>query len=314
MLYGKDCGPKYRIKFTTALPAFRLFRKLERQRAAKLRPTIQHRYIVAVDPVQSIPVRCIQVDSPSRTYLCGIAMIPTHNSDLLLGLAATAHKKSLIMRAQFNDLDALTERSIQINGTKAGYNGSPPPSLRTVDGRFIQFTGAALEKWQGNRFDFKGFDEGAQLQRSTVKFHLGWVGSVDIEQRTRAVIATNPPVNSQGDWLIGMFRPWLDLTYERPARAGELRWYVIDPDGEDFEVPDSTPYQFPGQADVLATTHILCERVIRPRSTRSRSRFDRPFATAISWHRALIKKIRSFRPIGFWRPTSAGRRTSPIST
>lgn len=172
-------------------------------------------------------------------------------SDLLLGLAATAHKKSLVMRAQFNDLDALTERAIEINGTKAGYNGSPPPSLRTVDGRFIQFTGAALEKWQGNRFDFKGFDEGAQLQRSTVKFHLGWVGSVDVTQRTRAVIATNPPVNSQGDWLIGMFRPWLDLTYERPAKAGELRWYVVDPDGEDFEVPDATPYQFHGQQDVL---------------------------------------------------------------
>lgn len=172
-------------------------------------------------------------------------------SDLLLGLAATAHRKSLIMRAQFNDLDSLTERAIEINGTKAGYNGSPPPSLRTVDGRFIQFTGAALEKWQGNRFDLKGFDEGAQLQRSTIKFHLGWVGSVDPSQRTRAVIATNPPVNSQGDYLIGMFRPWLDITYDRPAKAGELRWYVVTPDGEDFEVPDKTPFQFPGQTDVL---------------------------------------------------------------
>lgn len=172
-------------------------------------------------------------------------------SDLLLGLAATAHKKSLIMRAQFNDLDALTERAIQINGTKAGYNGSPPPSLRTVDGRFIQFTGAALEKWQGQPFDFKGFDEGAQMQREVIVFHLGWIRSTDPNQRTRAVIATNPPINSQGDWLIGMFRPWLDLTHERPAKSGEIRFYIKDPDGNDFEVPDATPHRFPGTSDIL---------------------------------------------------------------
>lgn len=172
-------------------------------------------------------------------------------SDLLLGLAATAHKKSLIMRAQFNDLDALTERAIQINGTKVGYNGSPPPSLRTVDGRFIQFTGAALEKWQGQPFDFKGWDEGAQIQEEVVKFHLGWIRTTDPNQRARGVIATNPPVNSQGDWLIRMFRPWLDLTHDRPAAHGEIRWYVKDPDGQDFEVPDDTPYQFPGTTDVL---------------------------------------------------------------
>ena len=48
-----------------------------------------------------------------------------------------------------------------------------------------------------------------------------------------------------------MFRPWLDLTHENPAKSGELRWYVKDPDGQDFEVPDATPYQFPGTADVL---------------------------------------------------------------
>ena len=172
-------------------------------------------------------------------------------SDLLLGLAFTAHKKSLIMRSQFNDLDALTDRAIEINGTKVGYNGSPPPALRTTDGRFIQFTGAAVDKWQGAAFDLKCFDEGAQIPESVIKFHLGWVRTTDPKQRARAVIATNPPVNSQGDYLIRMFRPWLDITYDKPAKHGELRWYVKTPDGDDFEVPDGNKYQFPGQTDVL---------------------------------------------------------------
>lgn len=60
-------------------------------------------------------------------------------------------------------------------------------------------------------------------------------------------MATNPPVNSQGDWIIGMFRPWLDITHDNPAKFGELRYFTKDPDGNDFEVPDGRPYQFPGQ-------------------------------------------------------------------
>ncbi len=41
------------------------------------------RQILAVEPVQSVAVRCIQVNSPSRLYLCGEGMIPTHNTFLM---------------------------------------------------------------------------------------------------------------------------------------------------------------------------------------------------------------------------------------
>ena len=238
------------IWLPNAAPFFRILRKKRRCIWEWNGGAENMRAITAIEPSRTAQARCITVDSPYGLYIADDYIV-THNSDLLLGLAATAHKKSLIMRAQFSDLDALTERAIQINGTKVGYNGSSPPSLRTVDGRFIQFTGAALEKWQGQPFDFKGFDECAQMDRSIIKFHLGWIRSTDPLQRTRAVLATNPPVNSQGDWLIEMFRPWLDLTHERPAKFSELRFYVKDPDGNDFEVPDGRPHQFPGRADIL---------------------------------------------------------------
>jgi hypothetical protein len=168
-------------------------------------------------------------------------------SDLGLGLAMTAHRKSLIMRQQYNDLDALTERIIKINGSRFGYNGSNPPSLKTSDGRFIQFSGAKTEQWQGAAFDLKFFDEAVTIPEEVIRFHLGWIRSTDEGQRTRAVLATNPPVNSLGDWIIPMFSPWLDITHPNPAQPGELRWYVKDPDGKDFEVPDNRPYQFPGE-------------------------------------------------------------------
>ena len=80
-LYGKDCGPKYRVCFTTTLAVFRLKRKLDKlPKVRKYNPT---RAIVKCSPVESVPVKCIQVDSPSHLYLAGHGMIPTHNTQIL---------------------------------------------------------------------------------------------------------------------------------------------------------------------------------------------------------------------------------------
>lgn len=43
-----------------------------------------YRVIVNVEQVESVPVRCIEVDSPNHLYLAGPAMIPTHNSEFEL--------------------------------------------------------------------------------------------------------------------------------------------------------------------------------------------------------------------------------------
>jgi len=79
-LYGKDCGAKYTVKWTSTMKVFRLKRKLERL-PKETRPL--KRYITAVERVESVPVRCIEVDSPSHLFLAGRSMIPTHNSYLL---------------------------------------------------------------------------------------------------------------------------------------------------------------------------------------------------------------------------------------
>jgi hypothetical protein len=171
-------------------------------------------------------------------------------SDLGLGLAFTTHSRSLIMRRKYANLSALTERAIQINGSRDGFNGSPPPLLRTKDGRYIQFAGnqhaGDEEDWQGHPFDLKYFDEATQFLESQVRFHLGWLRSTVPGQRVRAVLGSNPPLNADGDWIIGMFRPWLDITHPKPASHGELRWFVTAPDGSDLEVDDATPIQLPG--------------------------------------------------------------------
>jgi DNA segregation ATPase FtsK/SpoIIIE-like protein len=76
----------YTVSFTPHEPVFRLSRKLARQRHIKPASPARQRYIVDVRPVESVPVRCIEVSSPSRLYLASRSCIPTHNSVCLNGL------------------------------------------------------------------------------------------------------------------------------------------------------------------------------------------------------------------------------------
>lgn len=90
-LNGRVVSRKFRVCFTADVPVFSLARKVAVQMGGRQRRNIGHR-IVGCRPVQSVPVRCIQVDSPSRLYLASRSYIPTHNSTvsqiLLLNLLA----------------------------------------------------------------------------------------------------------------------------------------------------------------------------------------------------------------------------------
>ncbi len=86
----------YNVNFSSAVDVFRLRRQVDRHR--QLRHTDQsrasRRYVVAVERVPSVPVRCVQVDNGDHTYLVTRAMIPTHNSTLALDLARSASIKN----------------------------------------------------------------------------------------------------------------------------------------------------------------------------------------------------------------------------
>ncbi|GAA4143613.1 hypothetical protein GCM10022251_02290 [Phytohabitans flavus] len=88
-----DTSIAYTLNFSTADEVFRLERKRrahqERRRATS---TVRSgsRYIVAVRPVPSVPVRCITVDNADHMYLAGRSMIPTHNSTASMDFARNA--------------------------------------------------------------------------------------------------------------------------------------------------------------------------------------------------------------------------------
>lgn len=236
-LNGRITGPNYKIKFLTDLPAFSLPRKLLRQKRSGFRGTHDVRYIVRADEIPSVPMQCIQVDSPNHMYLCGRSMIPTHNTQLLLGLAFSCHQRSLVMRRQYGDLDRIIEDMLRLNGGREGFNGSPPPKLRRPDGRIINLGAAQRvgdeQHRMGQGVDALLIDEATHFAENQIRFLMGWVRTEDPDQRTRTVLATNPPLTAEGLWVNQMFAPWLDETYKNPAKPGELRWVVTDEEGKD---------------------------------------------------------------------------------
>ncbi|WP_345800957.1 replicative DNA helicase [Microbacterium sp. AZCO] len=86
----------YILNFSTTDDVFWLQRKRELHAAERPADTIRtgRRYVTAIRAIESVPVRCVQVDNADHLYLAGESMIPTHNSTLALDFARAAAIKA----------------------------------------------------------------------------------------------------------------------------------------------------------------------------------------------------------------------------
>lgn len=216
---------------------------------------------------------------------------------LLLALALNCHERSLIMRRYYTDLDAIVEESIRFNGTRDGFNGSPPPRLRHANGT-IDFGAAANvgdeQHWMGRPHDAILIDEATQFTGKQIRFLRGWCRTTKPGQRCRTVLATNPPLSADGEWVFKMFAPWLNPQHPNPAKPGELRWFIVDEDDNDIEVdgPGIYPLASGDTRDAESRTYIPS------------SRTDNPFLSGTDYKKrldALPAEVREILMGGFKR-------------
>jgi hypothetical protein len=205
-------------------------------------------------------------------------------SDLGLGLAFNEHRNTLVMRREGVELGDLLKRAIAINGTKNGFNGSPPPKLITEDGRQIDFGSCKNlgdeTSWQGRPHDLIFFDETVNFLELQIRFLTTWLRTTTEGQRTRIVMASNPPIGNDGQWLVDFFAPWLDVHYPNPALPGELRWVITDEDDRDQWVDGPEPVE-------------VCGRLVQPKSRTfiPASVADNPFLAHRADYRANLDSL-----------------------
>jgi hypothetical protein len=82
-LYGKDCGPCYYLSIRSTFMPFRLARKARYVTLDKQ----GFWAIIAIEPTESVPVKCLMVDATDHLYLAGKNCLPTHNSYMGIQLA-----------------------------------------------------------------------------------------------------------------------------------------------------------------------------------------------------------------------------------
>ncbi|HWA67330.1 MAG TPA: replicative DNA helicase, partial [Mycobacteriales bacterium] len=90
------------LTFSTEDDVFALERKriAHKERRRPTRTLSSTRFITDVRRVESVPVRCVEVDNADHMYLAGESMVPTHNSTLgmdFLRSAAIGHQKSAVL-------------------------------------------------------------------------------------------------------------------------------------------------------------------------------------------------------------------------
>ena len=206
-LNGRIISPRYRVSWSTRSDVFRLPRK----RAAHLKSGLQatrttHRFIVNIEPVPSVPVRCIQVSSPSHLFLVGRAMVPTHNTrtgaETVRHLVETGQAKRIALVAP----TAADVRDVMVEGDSGLLSCCPPwfkahfePSKRRVTwkrggkevARATLFSAEEPERFRGPQHDLLWGDEPASWldpNEAWAQLQMG----LRLGKKPRAIITGTP--------------------------------------------------------------------------------------------------------------------------
>ncbi len=170
-------------------------------------------------------------------------------TELMLGMAYTVHKRSLILRRTNKEASRFIRRYAEIVGHTNGWNAQQQ-TFNFGNGRITEFGGCQLEddkqKYKGEPKDLIGFDEISDFTETQYRFIIGWNRSADSSQRCRVIAAGNPPTTPEGLWVVKYWGPWLDETHPNPAKPGELRWFTTIA-GEDQEVDGPGPHFINGE-------------------------------------------------------------------
>ncbi|MFC6007222.1 replicative DNA helicase [Angustibacter luteus] len=116
-----DSSTAFTVSFSTDDEVFWLERKrlLHKERGVRQFTRRGSRFITDVVPIDSVPVRCIEVAAADHLYLAGASMIPTHNSTMGLDIARSASIKNGLTSVIFSLEMSRTEITMRMLSAEA---------------------------------------------------------------------------------------------------------------------------------------------------------------------------------------------------
>lgn len=194
------------------------------------------------------PKQKLLVETPAYETLWGGAR-GGGKSFALLAIARNHHKRSLILRRNFAQLEGSLIDDSKRLFKKIDYYNVARHVWEFPDGCLIRFghvqTNDDMYSYDGSQYDLLGIDQLEQFTFPVYQHLWAVVRTSDPHQRTR-VICTANPVGENIDWIIQRWRPWIDRSCDHPAEPGELRWYARV-DGKEVEVEDGQPFDYKGE-------------------------------------------------------------------
>lgn len=160
-------------------------------------------YIRKIIPIESVPVRCITVDSPSHLYLAGKQLIPTHNSTILtiyaLWYAINNPDKFILLLANKEDtaieiFARIKEAYIQLpNWLKPGVEKWDQTKVILTNGSKISVSTTTESAARGYTINVLLLDEFAFVdQHKAEEFFKSVYPTVSASKTSKIIITSTP--------------------------------------------------------------------------------------------------------------------------
>lgn len=263
MCNNKKCIA-YRVYFCVdkTFPCFRLKRKYDRLKD-KLASRSENKSIISIKEVESVPTKCIQVDSPRKLYLCGKKNTVTHNTTklalyaMLRGLLHNNYRIYICSgtadqsQETFRKIEDIALKNIEsmtgltdvfrneVEVSQANSNGfihNPMGfTYKLYNGSFVKTLNSNINAKRGKRAEAVYFDEGGWLSEEefnvigafttqSADFKLG--GDVDVATIPREFPHQLLYASSASSVDTAFYQKYRD--FSKRMLLGDPRYFVAD--------------------------------------------------------------------------------------
>jgi hypothetical protein len=193
----------YTVRFLTTLPVVTLPRKLERIRSTLPHEKSRRHYIQSITKIESVPVKCIQVDNDDHLYLAGESLMPTHNTTVsvaflawyiifhpMVNIGVLGNKESTAKEI-LHRLKIAYEHIP--HWLKHGYESWNKRSIELENGSRCKVSATSLDAGRSESFSVVFLDEFAMVKKNTAdEFMASVFPTISSGKETKMIVVSTP--------------------------------------------------------------------------------------------------------------------------